>query len=679
MKRKVKVTKVPKYGEGHTGDQQNYGLYRGGGNLKDYLTGTEDASDEDIRVYYPEDKANANVEVEQGELIKDSQGIYKVGGKKHSQGGHKVNVEPGAYVFSDYITMHPSLQVAFGFDASSKKKKDNTIATLLNKKIDVKDYNRNMEIIRKAELGEDVDQYALNTAMNRIPDYNKYISRAALAGELSKALIGKDYEIPELGMPALQELQGQSRDEAASAQPMSEMRYGGMQKMQGGGGPKKIKKSELSTFLQQNPGYTQDPANPNRYVKTGTPASKGTRTVKIVGQGSYQPGYSVSGSGQGNVTVEDIINNPNKYKTFHERMKGAPDDVKKKAAEDLYAKGVMPAQWVPGKEEEKIEEYDVPGTPSEEVLIEDVPGTTGSFTDTTPRRSTPPQFTYGQRQYPRNIFQQDLLNLVSAGTDYTTDVYPTRQGIAPVSIDPAFLQPDYAPIQSIANQQSREASLYARGPQTQSAVFADIQGRTLPALAQLQGAIGAQNIQTDMGARQFNAQAFMQAQQANTALGRQYLEDVARFVDSADKERISKKRNVKNAVNQLITNAGNASLFNQMFPQAAYDPWSYSLYMKPGSGRTSSEVFGPGSSSGTPNASGIISQIEAQLNNLGLTDEQKKAYREGLLKYYMPSPTSTRKGVMNPALFNMMSMSGAGAANPAFMQQLLMQGAMNED
>jgi len=209
MKHKVKITKLPNFANGgHTGDQQNYGLYRGGGNLKDYLTGTEESSDENVRVYYPEDKENANVEVEKGELIKDSQGLYKVGGKKHSEGGHLALVQPGAYVFSDYITMHPALQMGFGFEASSKKKKDNTIAALLNKKVDAKDYNRNMEIIRKAERGEPVDQYALNTAMNRIPDYNKYISRAALAGELSKALMGKDYEIPQLGMAALENSKG---------------------------------------------------------------------------------------------------------------------------------------------------------------------------------------------------------------------------------------------------------------------------------------------------------------------------------------------------------------------------------------------------------------------------------------------------------------------------------------
>ena len=214
-----------------------------------------------------------------------------------------------------------------------------------------------------------------------------------------------------------------------------------------------------------------------------------------------------------------------------------------------------------------------------------------------------------------------------------------------VQNDQSFLQMD------MANLSNRQQTELFKSQQTVQSLFTD------------QAATNA--------ARQFNAQAFMQAQQANTALGRQYLEDVARFVDSADKERISKKRNVKNAINQMITNAGNAQLFNQMFPQAAYDPWSYSLYMKPGSGRSSAEVFGPGSSSGSSNTGSIINQIESQLNNLGLNDEQKKVYREGLLKYYMSPTTSSRKGVMNPALFNLMSMSGAGAANPAFMQQML--------
>lgn len=49
-------------------------------------------------------------------------------------------------------------------------------------------------------------------------------------------------------------------------------------------------------------------------------------------------------------TVEDILKNPNKYKTFHARMAGAPEDVKRQAAQQLLLKGVMPASYSTGKE-----------------------------------------------------------------------------------------------------------------------------------------------------------------------------------------------------------------------------------------------------------------------------------------------------------------------------------------
>lgn len=44
-------------------------------------------------------------------------------------------------------------------------------------------------------------------------------------------------------------------------------------------------------------------------------------------------------------TVDDILSNPKKYKTFHSRMQGAPDDLKRKAAEDLLLKGIMPGPY----------------------------------------------------------------------------------------------------------------------------------------------------------------------------------------------------------------------------------------------------------------------------------------------------------------------------------------------
>lgn len=677
MKRKVKITKLPNLKDGgyHTGDQMNYGLYRGGGNLKEYITGTEESSDENIRVYYPEDKENANVEVEKGELIKDSQGIYKVGGKKHADGGHKTNVEPGAYVFSDYITMHPALQMAFGFEASSKKKKDNTIAALLNKKVDVKDYNRNTEILRKAELGEPVDQYALNTAMNRLPDYNKYISRAALAGELSKAMMGKDYEIPQLGIPALEELQKDSRIESAAQEPMSEMKYGGMQKMQVGGGPKKIKKSELSTFLQQNPGYVQDPNNPNRYVKAGTAGSKDTRTVVIKGApGSMEVTRAIPGGKAGADWEKWIISQLQKGVTIDqlaEAKHGTKEGLKK------YEKYYVP---IPGKDEQKKVEVDIPGTPPEEILIEDVPGTTITTTiapTTTTTKKTPPRLvTITPPTTRTRPFKQDVLNLASALGEYTTDVYPVRQALPAVSIDPAFLQPDYAPIQSVAAQQSREASLYARAPQTQSAVLADIQSRTLPELARLQAVTGAQNVQTDMAARQFNAQMYGQNIAANAGLARQYLEDVARFVDSSDKQRITKGRNVKNAANQLLFNVDQASMYNQMFPQAAIDPWTASMYQPYGSGMSAASVFNSQSSASGNNAA-IMDAIEKEVEKIP-DEKARDTYRKALINQYFQAPRTSSRTAMNPAMLGMMGGMGAGYMNPVLqMAMLQQQQAMN--
>lgn len=686
MKHKVKITKLPNFANGgHTGDQQNYGLYRGGGNLKDYLTGTEESSDENIRVYYPEDKENANVEVEKGELIKDSQGIYKVGGKKHADGGHKTNVEPGAYVFSDYITMHPALQVAFGFEASSKKKKDNTIAALLNKKVDVKDYNRNTQILRKAELGEPVDQYELNTAMNRLPDYNKYISRAALAGELSKALMGKDYEIPQLGMAALQEMQGgPSRIESSVEQPMSEMRYGGvntlpkMQGTQGSGvvpGPKKIKKSELQSFLQQNPGYVQDPNNPNRYVKAGTVGRKDKRTIVVQGApGSMEVTRAIPGGKAGADWEKWIISQLQKGVTIDqlaEAKHGTKEGLKK------YEKYYVP---IPGKDEQKEVEVDIPGTPPEEILIEDAPGTTITTTiapTTTTTKKTPPRLvTITPPTTRTRPFKQDVLNLASALGEYTTDVYPVRQALPAVSIDPAFLQPDYAPIQSVAAQQSREASLYARAPQTQSAVLADIQSRTLPELSRLQTVTGAQNVQTDMAARQFNAQMYGQNLAANAGLARQYLEDVARFVDSSDKQRITKRRNVKNAANQLLFNVDQASMYNQMFPQAAIDPWTASMYQPYGSGMSSASVFNSQSSASGNNAA-IMDAIEKEVEKIP-DEKARDTYRKALINQYFQAPRTSSRTAMNPAMLGMMGGMGAGYMNPVLqMAMLQQQQAMN--
>lgn len=246
MKKRVRITKVPNYKSGgmHTGDQDNYGLYRGGGHLQDYLTGTEE-SDQEVKATEPKlSRQDAKIEAEKGEfrVLRDLSRITYIGGNKHSQGGTPIDAQPGDYIVSDYTVVHPALQQLTGFASDSKRKKDNTVAAILKKFVDHKDYNRLSQVIDQASRGMEVDPFTLRTAATRLPQYTDKIQTAMLVGELSKALEGKDYTIPQMAIPALQKFFPQPEPEQEQPmneeemmmmqQPMREgqpmMRYGGL-------------------------------------------------------------------------------------------------------------------------------------------------------------------------------------------------------------------------------------------------------------------------------------------------------------------------------------------------------------------------------------------------------------------------------------------------------------------
>jgi hypothetical protein len=604
MKHKIKIVKTPeKYGTGGliTGDQSNYGLYRGGGHLQDYMTGTE-PSDSDVREYYQEEPSadSATIEAEKGELVKDSTGLYKIGGKKHSKGGTKLNVEEGAYVFSDYISVPKVLKEALDFDSSSEKKKDNTVAKLLARKVDAKDYNRLNKILQDSENGKYVDPFEYNTAVNRLPAYDNYISKAALAGELSKAMQNKPYQIPEIGIPALEALTGQtpSRKDSVSDQPMVKAKYGGqLDQYQTQGQVKKKKfnvngKEVDASYAEANsiPAAYNPVANvPNLYYAQNESMSPG------VGVGRATGGRQAPSEAYYNKTIVPML------------KKGVnPDEL-------LKNKWIGPAYYDRAKKD-----YVAPITSAYEdyLFTEDpnapppqtTPPTGGNENPRPPDfpfvpfKSNPPgirtpridddsfDYTTGRKMKMRPYLQDITTALDIAGRRYT-DVPPSRIRITGASIDPAFVQPYVYPIQSVAAQQSRDAALYARNPQAQSSVFAGIQGATLPAILQQQAAVNAQNISTDMGARQFNAQSYLQTQAADAQLRKDYMDDVAKFISNKDRSRISRSKAAKDAFNNMWTNMGNTSLINQRFPQEAFDPLTYQTYFKPGSGRTADELF----------------------------------------------------------------------------------------
>lgn len=640
MKRKVKIIKAPeKYGTGGltTGDQSNYGLYRGGGHLQDYMTGTE-PSDSDVREYYQEEPSadSATIEAEKGELVKDSTGLYKIGGKKHSKGGTKLNVEEGAYVFSDYITVPSVLRDALDFESSSDKKKDNTVAKLLARKVDAKDYNRLNKVLQDASNGKEVDPYEYNTAVNRLPGYDSYISKASLAGELSKAMQNKPYQIPEIGIPALEALTGQtpSRKDSVADQPMAKAKYGGQLDMYQVKGQVKTKKFNVNG-KEVNAEYVDPNAIPAAYNPVqGVPNlyyAQNEQTSPGVGIGQATGGKQAPSESYYKNTIVPLLKkgvNPDYLlqnhwidSKYYERAKKDYVAPVTNVQEDyLFTEDPnVPAAPPPSNGTPP------PGTPN----VPFVPRTPGI---TTPDISGEFDYTTGQKMKARPYLQDITTLLDIAGRRYT-DVPSTRIRITGASIDPAFVQPYVYPIQSVAAQQSRDAALYARNPQAQSAVFAGIQGATLPAILQQQAAVNAQNISTDMGARQFNASSYLQTQAADAQLRKDYMDDVARFISNKDRSRISKAKAAKDAFNNLWTNMGNTSLINQRFPQEAFDPLTYQTYFKPGSGRSTEELF---DGNEFPTADGkfgkvyeqIYSQLPSSLDSKLRMQEALKQTRE---------------------------------------------------
>src|SRR5574343_45465 len=232
MKIKIKsLPKTTKYtGKGpagpRTGDQMNYGLFSNQAGTIDTNTYQKMPGFEDVRGTYPEvDRDEANIEVELGEIIvsPDLSTIYKAAGKKHSKGGTPIQAKEGSYIVSDYIKTNPVVKEMLGFEPGNDKKE--TWAKFLSKNINTKYYNSLAAIMMDKEKGKPVDPYAYNTAKNKLPDYQELVGKVALGNEISKALLGKEYKIPDIALGALQSIQVPNIDE--DTDPLYRMQGGG--------------------------------------------------------------------------------------------------------------------------------------------------------------------------------------------------------------------------------------------------------------------------------------------------------------------------------------------------------------------------------------------------------------------------------------------------------------------
>ena len=658
------------------GDQMGYGLYRGQ-SVRDFNAFNktdEDNYDENINYTdSPVPREEANIEAEKGEkrISPDLLSITDILGKKHSGGGTPLKAEPGSYIVSDFITAPKDLQEMMGFNIESKKKRDNTWAKVLDSKVKSKDFNKLSQIIQSAAKGKEVDPFELAMAQTKLPVYQDYVSKAALGNELTKMMQGKQYEIPQIAMPAMmkmfpemaQQMMGGGAPNPGGPEPNGVqeypqgqepmMRYGGLPQFIGGGpgdGDKKYTKKDIPELERQ--GYKRVPGT-NTWRKSSsssdskpiniTPGKAGVKGTTGKGTITYGDKISPSGGGRSSSsgpcanltgTEEDMAARPKCYDSFLNKYgwkNATPEERQEgwKVWNGSYDRPSYTAGTVTPDipEVKEVRECPTgyqpdPNDPNncikktekvDEVTIQDAPKGSGE-----------PGFDYDYSgmNFPRIPYTQDILSVGNALANqyaYPT-IGPLRGRYNPVYMDPAFISTEGVDrlIQSQGKTAMEDASLYAGSPQAQAARQAQVNAQMMPSLMQNRVQTNQQNIGSDMGTRQFNTQIANQAAMMDAQMTTQLAQDNATLAMNRAKERVLGADKTKNAISRMLTNSGDTALMNQWYPQYAFNPINYQTYFKGGYGW---DDEGAGSSDKTFNDN--LTAAKAYADSLGVTGKDR--------------------------------------------------------
>lgn len=449
-----------------------------------------------------------------------------------------------------------------------------------------------MEIMEQAAAGKEVDPFELATAKNRIPDYQKYISKAALGNELSKAVMGKPFEIPQVGVPALEALAGESRADAQD-NPMMEMKYGGLaQYKEGDPVPAKIKKEELNKYLSQ--GYKKIGDRLYERVIPGRAATYITVEGGMPSAGRFkmQPTepYFKSIIPQGYTYEQEVKS---------KRIKDTPEH--RKLWEQMGGKFKNQLQIAGVKEVRDRITYDEDpeiGTPAPPAVGAPPKKSDPKKEVNVPKIGTP-QFNNGVNKFGRLPYVQDVINVGTSMANYLDrdDYAPTRYRANPVYMNAPFVTTDAVDnlLMSQAATAAQEANAYGRGPQMQNATLADIRSRAIPDAIRNRVQTNAQNVQSDLATRQYNTQIANQFGAMDAQSADMFDTKRAMFIGNKQKSRATGRTMLAGAVNQLLTNSGDTYLMNQRFPNMAFNPITYDTVFKGGYG--AEDIFNGGQSS----------------------------------------------------------------------------------
>lgn len=191
--RKVKITGLPKNAKGGTAPTSLYKQIAPS-YMADSLS-TKEQKKKSTLGPVPENIATLEAEFGETALVPDVDGLpahYKIGGKRHSQGGTPLNLPENSFIFSDTSSMKikdPKVLEEFGMP----KKKGGYTPADVAKRYDINKY-------REILADKTTDKMAKETAEKMISNYNVKLAKLALYQESKK---GFPDGIPTVALPYL--------------------------------------------------------------------------------------------------------------------------------------------------------------------------------------------------------------------------------------------------------------------------------------------------------------------------------------------------------------------------------------------------------------------------------------------------------------------------------------------
>lgn len=256
MKRKVKITSLPQAGYGGSQNQNAVNqLYGNSAYMVNKFSGAEQKEPEADynQTLGPDPRSISVLEAEKGEtLIRKGTNtaipeFFKIGGKRHSQGGTPLSGEkatPDSFIYSDTKSMKikdPAILESFGFAA----KKGGYTPAKISKKFDL----NNKEL--REGLYSDSDPLRKKTSVMMADNYISNLGKLALVQESQK---GFPQGVPQIAMPYMNKV-GLDPTQFLPPSPEQGMmmaRYGGIPKAQIG---KSVNSNSSNQTLPDGEGF----------------------------------------------------------------------------------------------------------------------------------------------------------------------------------------------------------------------------------------------------------------------------------------------------------------------------------------------------------------------------------------------------------------------------------------